>query len=234
MLRALVLAALYLLLANTAACTQPLSIFNGSFEDVDEGGSPLNWRSLGADNWDIVPDAARTGALGLRFNACGAHQFLRQQHRGVTGRPFTVCGWFKARGVKMEPETPSGDHARLYVHVLYEGRPYNDGLQAWRDIPPGTYDWRRFVVSVYPNPTWEVSEVWLTVSAQFHEGELLCDDIGVGPAVNWGGASVLDWGNHRQATVITDLSTCQPVSALSNRRQRGKWKVLEYDIPPFS
>jgi hypothetical protein len=217
------------------ACAQePAAVRNGGFEEVGPEGVPAEWAAYGPRNWELSPGAARSGGQGLRMRVSDKQQWLRQQQQG----PLTTCacvvsGWFKAAGVAFASAKDEEEHARLYVHVLYKDRPYVEGLQAWADIPPGTYDWRRFSVAVTPNPAWPVAEFWVTVTSQFAAGELLCDDLGVAPAPFAGGATVLDWTNGARPVVITDLSRCEPRSALATSRLRGKWKVLDYEIGPY-
>ncbi len=51
------------------------------------------------------------------------------------------------------------------------------------------------------------------------------------PAQPWAGAALSDWNNATQAVVITDLSRCQPSSALSDMVQKRKhWKVIPYRL----
>lgn len=209
-------------------------IINGGFEEVGDDSVPVGWSAFGPRNWELSAQAARTGELGLRMGPSDSQQWLRQQHEGLPTRAYVISGWFRAEGVMMAAERASGDHARLYVHVLYEGRPYADALHAYRDIPPGTWDWRRFAVSVAPNPAWQVSEVWITLTGQFQAGELWCDDVQFEPAGFLGGASVLDWANGTDPVMLTDLGGAEPAEALSDRRERGRWKVLDYEIGPYT
>jgi len=49
------------------------------------------------------------------------------------------------------------------------------------------------------------------------------------PAQPWAGAAVSDWANASKATVRSDLSRCEPGSALSDMvLKRGRWKVIPY------
>ena len=51
------------------------------------------------------------------------------------------------------------------------------------------------------------------------------------PAQPWAGAALDDWANASKAVVITDLSRCQPASALSDGPlQRERWKVIPYRL----
>jgi hypothetical protein len=51
------------------------------------------------------------------------------------------------------------------------------------------------------------------------------------PVQPWAGAALSDWNNASNATVITDLSLCQPRSALSNMiLKRKHWKVIPYQM----
>lgn len=211
----------------------PAGVRNGGFEQVGEDGIPAEWVPFGPRNWELSAEAAHSGAVGLVLRPSEEQQWLRQQQEGVRTQAFVVSGWFKAKGVRFAPERGNAEHARLYVHVLYRDRPYAEGLQVWVDIPPGTYDWRRFSVMVTPNVAWPIAEFRVTITAQFAEGALFCDDIEVQPAGFMGGATVLDWANGANPVVITDLSRAEPASALSDRRAQGKWKVLEYEIGPY-
>ena len=44
----------------------------------------------------------------------------------------------------------------------------------------------------------------------------------------WAGASIHEWANASQPLVITDMSACEPLSALSQRLRKGTWKVMPY------
>jgi len=228
------LGVLLVLALTTAAFADDAAVLNGGFEQLGGDGVPADWKAFGPHNWEAVADAAHSGALGLRFRPCEKQQWLRQQQGAITTRAYVVSGWFKANGMAYSFPRQKEEHARLYVHVLYQDRPYSDGLQAYTDIPPGSYDWRRFSVYVAPNPSWPISDFWVTVTAQFPEGELLCDDVAVGPAPFMGGATVLDWENGAKPLVVTDMTPCQPATALAATRQRGKWKVLDYEIGPYT
>ncbi len=225
-------AVLLCLLVAAAAAQQDTALPNGDFEQVGADGVPSEWKAFGPRNWELSPEAAHGGQVGLRMRVCDRQQWLRQQRPGLPPRTCLVSGWFKANAVACGPAKE--EHIRLYVHLLYEGRPYSDGLQAYRDIPAGTYDWRRFAVRVVPNPAWKASELWVTVTGQFHAGELSVDDIAVSTPAGAGGASVLDWENGAKPIVVTDMSQCQPATALADHRAKGKWKVLDYESGPYT
>lgn len=211
---------------------EPPQVLNGGFEQLDADGKPADWKALGAPNWEVATQAAHSGERGIRLKPSDALQWLRQQRPGFPTRTYSLSGWFKAVGFKRGGHKDA--HARLYVHVLYKDRKYEEGTQLYYDIPDGTYDWRRFAVRIVPNPAWTVSDLWVTVTSQFAEGELWCDDISVEPATPMGGASALDWENAMSCRVLTDMSLCEPQAALSDRREVGKWKVLEYEIGPYT
>ena len=51
------------------------------------------------------------------------------------------------------------------------------------------------------------------------------------PSQPWAGAALDDWANAAKATVISDLSRCQPQSALSEKAlKRDRWKVIPYRL----
>jgi len=51
------------------------------------------------------------------------------------------------------------------------------------------------------------------------------------PAQTWAGAALDDWANASKATVISDLSRCQPASALSDMvLKKNRWKVIPYEM----
>jgi len=210
----------------------PPTVPNGGFEQVNEDGAPLEWKAMGPANWELGPDAARSGERGLMLKPSESQQWLRQELPGFPTRTYTVSGWFKALGLKRGPAKEA--HARLYVHVLYQDRPYADGSQFYCDIPDGTYDWRLCAVQIVPNLSWPVAAFWVTVTSQFAEGRLMCDDISVEPAAPGSGACALDWENAMSAKVITDMGLCRPATALAERREVGKWKLLDYEIGPYT
>lgn len=223
--------ALITILCIPLLAAEPPEVVNGGFETRGDDGLPVRWKAFGPKNWEFTAEAARTGDHGLRFRPSDAQQWFRQQQPGFDTRAYTVSGWFRAKDFKVGEGKDK--HARLYIHVLYQDRPYSDANHFYYDLPTGTYDWRKCSVRIVPKTTWPVSEFWVTLTSQFDAGTLDCDDISIEPATPMGGASVLDWANGANPVVLADMSKCEPAAALADRRLKGKWKVIEYKAGPY-
>lgn len=208
----------------------PPEVLNGDFEIAQQGKVPADWKPFGPENWELTADAAHSGQRGVRFSPADAQQWLRQERPGLPTRAYTISGWFRAKDLKFGEGKDR--HARLYVHVLYQDRPYADANHFYYDLPEGSYDWQRVGLRLVPKMDWPVSAFWVTLTAQFEAGTLDCDDIRIDPATPMGGAHVLDWDNGAAPVMLTDLSQCQPAEALAERRLKGKWKVLDYKAGP--
>ena len=50
------------------------------------------------------------------------------------------------------------------------------------------------------------------------------------PIPPWAGREAQAWANAAKAIMISDMSQCQPASALSPRFKKGHWKVFPYEL----
>lgn len=50
------------------------------------------------------------------------------------------------------------------------------------------------------------------------------------PCQLWGGQAQSDWARLDEAVVITDMSKCQPASAMTPRLKKGHWRVIPYEM----
>ncbi|HUS81114.1 MAG TPA: hypothetical protein VM283_07580 [Armatimonadota bacterium] len=207
-------------------------VVNDGFEQVGDDGAPTGWATRGPQRWQLTPDAARSGERGLRLLPCGEDLWLRQEIKDPGRGPWTVAGWF--RGVGLEVDGDAKQAVRFYVHVLYRDRPYADTMHVYRDLPTGDWDWRRVALRVTPRTEWPVEQIWVTAFGRFGAGELWADDISVEEAQPMGGVTASDWEREDEAVVISDMTQCRPVDALSDARERGKWTVFDYEIGPHT
>ncbi|MEX0643598.1 MAG: hypothetical protein WD468_12920 [Pirellulales bacterium] len=91
---------------------------------------------------------------------------------------------------------------------------------------------RRFITSYcrpvtdyLTGPTFSVTLLLLCIAAPSFAGDT------IKPAQPWAGAALDDWANASKAILITDLSRCQPKSALSDMvLKRNRWKVIPYRL----
>jgi hypothetical protein len=53
---------------------------------------------------------------------------------------------------------------------------------------------------------------------------------GARPLAPWAGTEAQAWANVSKAIILTDMSQCQPASALSPRMKKGHWKIIPYEL----
>ena len=46
----------------------------------------------------------------------------------------------------------------------------------------------------------------------------------------WAGAAANEWEDAAHATVLTDMSRCEPTSAFSDKIEAGRWKLIPYEM----
>ncbi len=229
----LALVIVFAALTCLAPATAAEMLVNAGFEQANEGALPTGWIELGpTERWELSANAAHSGEVGLRLLPVDEDRWLRQEIDAPGTGPWTVSGWF--RGVGLKVDDTAKEAVRFYIHVLYKDHPYKDTTHVYRDLPAGDWDWRRFAIRVTPRPDWPVEQMWVTIYGKFGAGELWADDLEVGPAPPMGGVTASDWQRNDEATVITDMTRCQPQDALSDRREQGKWTMFEYEIGPHT
>jgi hypothetical protein len=54
--------------------------------------------------------------------------------------------------------------------------------------------------------------------------------MGKPPCQLWGGQAQSDWARTEEAVVITDMTKCQPASALAPRLKKGHWRIIPYEM----
>ncbi len=227
---ALLAMSLWLAAAGGAAAADVPGLQNASFERIESNGLPTGWQLAPGD-----PSAIRIHEVGARQGkACvvlksqGKELHLRQK-LGIDGlKPVMIGGFFQADGI----QAGDASYLRLYVHVLYKDRPYEDHSHYFVNLPAGTWDWRRFQVQVKPKPGLEPSELWVTIATRFAKGELRADGLSIVPLESY--RDINRWARAREAIRIDDMSRVQPATALSKVRKRTKWKVLEYETQQFA
>jgi len=210
------------------------TIVNPGFEE-GPATAPTGWQvpndpALAAIQEQVV----HSGRRAVAVFASGKETKAKQVLSNPGSRPMVVSAYVKGDDVEVNPEAQQKQYARLYIHVLYEGRPYSDASHFWVDLPTGSYDWRRVAVQVKPKLGLTPSEMWVSVTACLGNGTLYADDINIQPVQPFGGADARAWSRADDAILIADMSRCLPKTALSDKREHGHWKVLEYETPAFS
>lgn len=226
--------ALWLLAAalggNLAAQEDAPTVANPGFE---EGMADWEVRN-GAEFVAVEEGAGRDGGRGIVFRSNANELLVRQEFHDVPRRPMIVTAHARADNLEITKGGENEDYARLYVHVLYRDRPYSDASHFYTDVPPGSYEWRRFGVEIRPRHDLEPAEMWVSLAGRFGAGTLYWDDVALSAVKPFAGADSATWERSADATVISDLSACTPAKALADRRTRGRWKVLEYETAAFS
>ncbi|NQT12462.1 MAG: family 10 glycosylhydrolase [Planctomycetes bacterium] len=219
------LLAISLVLAAEAAVGSDVPVLeNASFERLEPGGLPSDWqlargdpaavRVLGAD--------APQGAICVSLRSQGKELHLRQKLAVDGLKPVVIGGFFQADGIQAD----DASYLRLYIHVLYKDRPYEEHSRYFVNLPAGTWGRRRFQVQVQPKPGLEPSELWVTIATRFAKGELRADGLSIVALESYRDSN--RWVRAREAIRIDDMSRVQPAAALSDVRTRSKWKVLDY------
>lgn len=211
-----------------------VQIENPGFEEIGADGSPAAWTL--ADQHQpatVTEDAPNTGKRAGRIVGDGLARAWRQNVPNPPTRIYTASGWFRARGVKINPEAAQEEYARFYFHIMYKDRPYPDTTHLWEDLPPGTYDWKRVAVRLGPQTQWPIERIRVTVAARFSAGVLDFDDIALEVARSRGGSAAMEWAKGLSPVVLTDMSHCQPSTALSPVAKLRRWKVIEYEAGAY-
>ena len=181
----------------------------------------------------MTDEAPHTGGHAGRIAGDGRLRAWRQEVPNPATAIYEATGWFRARGLTIQPKAGVDQFARFYFHILYKDRPYSDATHVFADIPPGTYDWRRIAVRLVPQVQWPIEKIRVTVAAQASAGTLDFDDLSLGPAPFRGGAAAMEWTNGMKPIVLSDMSQCEPSACLSPLAKRGHWKVITYEAAGF-
>ncbi|MBI3922684.1 MAG: hypothetical protein HY318_14780 [Armatimonadetes bacterium] len=212
------------------AVADTVTLTNPGFEQVNAEGVPSKWEGANSHTQGgTTSDAPHSGKVAARIAGNGQAQAWRQVLPEPDTRIFTASGWFRARGVKIDPRAENEEYARFYFHIHYVGRPYSDATQVWKDLPVGTYDWTRLSVRLVPQTQWKIEKVWMTVAARFSAGALDFDDLGFSPAPSRGGFTAMEWANGLNPVVLSDMGQCTPASALAPHARRGHWRLIDYE-----
>jgi len=218
-----------MLLLLMLQAAQPLQ--NGGFEALDDQGVPTAWFAPGG--WQpgtVATEAPRSGQRCGRIVGNGTNLCWRQHIDPAPPGRWVGTGWFRGRDIRLG----DGDALRFYFHILYKDRPYAETTHLWADLPQGTWDWRKFSVSLAPSSTWPVQAIWMTVAGTFTSGTIDFDDLSLEPHPGHGGTLATDYERVGEATLITDLTKGQPADVLTDRARKGRWKVLPYEAGPLS
>ncbi|NLY02866.1 MAG: hypothetical protein GXY83_42980 [Rhodopirellula sp.] len=220
----LVLAAFVAIRPISVAADVPV-LLNANFRQIEPDGIPTNWQLVPGDPTSLHREAnpAAANKSGLVIQHPVKELYLRQKVTIDGCEPLSVEGFFQADAVEMGKK----DYARLYIHLLYKDRPYDEHSHFFVDLPPGTWPRRRFSVHVQPKPGLPASELWVTIATRFSKGELGVDDLSIVPLDRY--RDINRWTRAEEALCIGDMSRVQPGSALSDVRKRSHWKVLEYE-----
>ena len=220
----------WLLLALTAtAGGEEAMVENGGFEHLSPDGKPRPWYAPGGfAAGELTAEVPRTAARAGRIVGDGKQKAWRQDVLGVGHRVYAASGWFRAKGVRIDGSAK--DFARFYFHILYKDRPYSDTTHVFKDIPAGSYDWRRLVVRLVPRTDLPVDKIWVTVAAKMSAGTLDFDDLTLRPAQHSGGAAAMEWSQADRAVVLSDMGQAKPQSALTTKAKSGHWKVISYEM----
>jgi len=203
---------------------------NPGFEQLGANGLPTGWTlAVGRVPLALTRDAPHGGQRALRVAGDGQNRFWRQEVARPATRNYLASGWFRADQLKVDAQARPQDYARLYIHVVYQGRPDTDTTHAFADLPVGTYGWRRVAVRVSPRDEWPIDKIRLSVVTRFRSGTLDFDDLALDVAPARSGALARDWRNGRRPRTITDLGRCTPTAALSATAAKGRWQLIDYE-----
>lgn len=205
-------------------------LINADFTRIEANGVPSGWRLSPGDASAVRVEAIDSpeGEKCVVLDGRGKELYLRQKLPVEGLRPVMLGGFFQADGI----QAGEGDYLRLYVHVLYRDRPYEEHSHFHVDLPGGTWPRRRFQLQVIPKPGLEPSELWVTVATHFAKGELRIAGLGIVPLESY--RDINRWQRKEEAILIEDMSRVQPPTALSDMRRRSRWKVLEYEMDEFA
>ena len=53
---------------------------------------------------------------------------------------------------------------------------------------------------------------------------------GAKPLAPWTGTEAQAWANVSKAIILSDMSQCEPASALSPHMKKGHWKIIPYEL----
>ena len=203
---------------------------NGGFETLDEQGNPAGWMAPGGFQVGTVETGeAHSGQHFARLTGDGTQVCWRQELDPAPDGRWVGVGWFRAKDVKLA----EGDFLRFYFHILYRDRPYAEATQRYLDLPSGTYDWRRYAVSLAPASAYPVKAIWVTVAAKMSSGQIDFDDLSLEPHPGHGGFLASDYARVDEAVMLTDLAAGQPAEVLTDSAAHGRWKKLPYEAGPF-
>ncbi|HEX7010474.1 MAG TPA: family 10 glycosylhydrolase, partial [Phycisphaeraceae bacterium] len=170
---------------------------NPGFEEHDASGSsyPAHWTAKQHDALPLAftPEHYEGKAAAMLVGDGQVHTW-RQDVDHPSQKAWTLSAMVKAEGVRFGRD----DHAYLYVHVIYEGRPYSDATHFYVRLDPGTYDWKRVSVSGAALQNAPIQKLHVSVTGRFQAGRIYVDDVSLTEKVSLLPASLLE-------NKITDL-----------------------------
>ncbi len=169
------------LLADTAIGAAEKSqnlLVNSDFEQTSSTnrGAPAYWTDAASpDTVGLeLTDDAYSQNRAVKLVADNKHHMWRQDVIAPRDRAWTLSGWVKAKGATLGKD----DYARLYCHVIYKNQPYSTATHFSVDIPPGTYDWKKFSVHGMAGRDQDtIEKLHISVTGKLGGGALYVDSV---------------------------------------------------------
>ncbi len=160
-------------------------------------------------------------ASALLLGDSREHQW-RQEILSPQIQAFTLSAFVKADDVSLADKA---DYAFVYGHLLYKNQPYSSATHFYIKIPAGTYDWKRFTVSVTANLDAPIEKILISIAGRSSRGKIFVDQVSVTPSEELAPESLLkrkvdDLSQHLarignvDATVVASQNHLAKASAL--------------------
>jgi len=152
---------------------------NASFEqrDLADKRFPANWTETHHESSPLQFTGEHSdGAAGALLLGDGKSHLWRQNIIAPSAREFTLSAWVTAADVRFDQPD---DHASLYAHIIYKGRPYASATHLPCKLEPGSYGWKKVTLSGAANNPAEIDMVQISLTGKFSSGRMVIDQVEV-------------------------------------------------------
>ena len=134
-------------------------------------------------HWDAIHHASAPlafssehydGARAALLVGDGRQRMWRQKVTDTRGvKAFRLSAYVKVEGLHFA----RGEHASLYAHVLYAGKPYSQATHFFWKIRPGTYDWLKVSTRRATVEKYDIDHILISVTGKFGRGKIYVDGV---------------------------------------------------------
>ena len=152
-------------------------LLNSSFEDThpQKPQLPAHWDAIHHASAPLAFSSEHyEGARSALLVGDGRQRMWRQKVTDTRGiKAFRLSSYVKVEDLHFA----RGEHAYIYAHVLYAGKPYSQATHFSWKIRPGTYDWLKVSARRATVEKHDIAHILISVTGKFSRGNIYVDGV---------------------------------------------------------